>query len=96
MTAKRCKCGEIPEIEASRFEHIGKDQGEMEQITRPNLSYWQDAWRRIKKNKVAFCSLLLILLYALLAIFAPMFSQYGFAEVDSSHMNEFFSAKHWL
>ena len=27
----------------------------MEQITRPNLSYWQDAWRRIKKNKVAFC-----------------------------------------
>ena len=34
----------------------------MEQITRPNLSYWQDAWRRIKKNKVAFCSLLLILL----------------------------------
>lgn len=37
MTAKRCKCGEIPEIEASRFEHIGKDQGEMEQITRPNL-----------------------------------------------------------
>ena len=96
MTAKRCKCGEIPEIEASRFEHIGKDQGEMEQITRPNLSYWQDAWRRIKKNKVAFCSLLLILLYVLLAIFAPMLSQYGFAEVDSSHMNEFFSAQHWL
>lgn len=25
-----------------------------------------------------------------------MFSQYGFAEVDSSHMNEFFSAQHWL
>ena len=56
MTAKRCKCGEIPEIEASRFEHIGKDQGEMEQITRPNLSYWQDAEsKRIKWHFVHCC-----------------------------------------
>ena len=26
----------------------------MESISRPNIGYWQDAWRRIRKNKIAF------------------------------------------
>ncbi len=87
---------EIPSVPAGGFEHVGKNVQGLDAITRPNLSYWQDAWRRIRKNRVAFFSLLLVILYALLAIFAPIFSSYGYADVDSAHMNEFFSASHWL
>ena len=49
----------------------------MESISRPSLSFWQDAWRRLKKNKAAMFGLSLIIFYALLSIFAPMFSQYN-------------------
>ena len=30
-------------------------------ITRPAMSYWQDAWRRLKENKRALFSLYLII-----------------------------------
>ncbi|MBE6894697.1 MAG: ABC transporter permease, partial [Ruminococcaceae bacterium] len=51
---------------------------------------------RIRKNKIAFFSLMLIALYVLLAIFAPMFSQYGHAEISAELRNATPSAAHWL
>lgn len=78
------------------FVTIGKNTEEMEAITRPNLTYWQDAWRRIKKNKVAYVSLILIIVYVLFSIFGPMLSGYDYTQTDSTHMNEFISAEHWF
>ena len=43
------------EFDKNEFKHIGKFKG----ITRnktASLSYWQDAYRRLKKNKVAMLS----------------------------------------
>ena len=37
---------------------------------------WQDAWRRLKKNKIAIISLIVILLITLVAIFAPFIAPY--------------------
>jgi oligopeptide transport system permease protein len=78
------------------FEVVGRQLEEMESISRPSLSYWQDAWRRIKKNKVAFFSMLLIAFYILLAIFVPIFSPWNFAEQNADDMNAGFSAAHWF
>ncbi len=41
----------------------------------PSLSYWQDAWRRLKKNKVAMVSLFIIILLCLFAFVGPMFQE---------------------
>lgn len=82
--------------EEDDFVIVGKNKNKMESIARPSLSYWQDAWRRLKKNKVAFASMLLIILYVFLAIIAPIFSRYGYADVDSDSMNQFLSAQHWF
>ena len=83
-------------ITPDKFITVGKNIEQMESISRPNLSYWQDAWRRIKKNRVAFCSLMLIILYILFAIFAPIFSPYDFAKQDASSINVSISLKHWF
>ena len=40
-----------------QFKVVGKNTKTMESISRPNIGYWQDAWRRIRKNKIAFFSL---------------------------------------
>lgn len=37
---------------------------------------WQDAWRRLKKNKLAITSLIVIVLITLIAIFAPLLAPY--------------------
>ena len=42
--------GKIP---AEAFEHIGTDAESMESIARPSVSFWKDAFNRVKKSKVA-------------------------------------------
>ncbi|HEY3367679.1 MAG TPA: ABC transporter permease [Symbiobacteriaceae bacterium] len=49
-----------------------------EAITRPSLTYWQDAWRRLKQNKVAMVGLVVLILIALASIVAPMLSPYTY------------------
>ncbi|MCM8536147.1 MAG: ABC transporter permease [Lentisphaeraceae bacterium] len=43
-----------------------------EEISRPSLSYWQDAWRRFKKNKQAIVSALVLLFMFLLCSIGPL------------------------
>jgi len=87
---------ETGNIAPEKFRVVGKDEKRMETITRPNLSYWQDAWRRIRKNKVAFYCLMLVVLYVLLAIIEPIFSKYNMAQQDVDAINTLFSAAHWF
>ncbi len=43
----------------------------LEQITRPSLSYWEDAWIRLKKNTRALISLYLIIGLAFFTLVGP-------------------------
>lgn len=83
-------------LDKSQFVRVGKNIEKMEAITRPNLTYWKDAWRRIKQNKIAFAGLMIIILYTLLAIFGPMMNKYGYTEINSAKMNQFISSEHWF
>lgn len=86
----------MAELNRESFVIKGKDSVRMESISRPSLSFWQDAWRRLRKNKSAFFGLCLVILYALLAIFAPMFSQYSQSQMDVEARNQFITSAHWL
>ncbi|MBA4700689.1 MAG: ABC transporter permease [Ruminococcus sp.] len=83
-------------ISKDKFKIIGKNSEHMESISRPNLSYWQDAWRRIRQNRVAFFSLMAISLYVLLAIFAPILSSHDMAKQNADAMNQFISKENWF
>ena len=86
----------MAELNKDMFVIRGKDTVRMESISRPSLSFWSDAWRRLRKNKSAFFAMCLVLLYTLLAIFAPMFSQYTQSQMDANARHALFSAAHWL
>lgn len=83
-------------ISKDKFKIIGKNNKRMESISRPTLSYWQDAWRRIRQNKVAFFSLMAIVIYILLAIFAPILSSHDMAKQNADAMNQFISKENWF
>lgn len=82
-------------LDKSKFRIIGIDENEAESIVRPNLTYWQDAWRRLKQNKVAIFSLFLLILLFLLCIVGPYIGpDYKFQ--DMSVRNQGPSAAHWF
>jgi len=45
-------------------------------------SYWQIAWRRFKHHRVALLGGAVILIFLLLAIFAPYLTPYSFEQID--------------
>lgn len=86
----------MAELNKESFVIRGKDTVRMESISRPSLSFWQDAWRRLRKNKAAFVGLCIVIFYTIMAIFAPMFSEYSMSDMDATARNAFISAEHWL
>jgi oligopeptide transport system permease protein len=78
------------------FEHVGKNISQMEAIARPSITYWQDAWRRLKQNKVAMLGLVIIILYTVLAIVGPYMTPYDYRTTNTQEIDQPPSAKHWF
>lgn len=76
----------------SKFRVVGKNIKQMESISRPSLTYWTDAWRRIRKNKVAFISLLVIAIYVGLSIIGPYMNEFSYTTTDVNRMNLFINS----
>ena len=55
------------EISMEKFQIIGLDE-EPEVLARPRVSYWKDAWRRLKSNKIALVALIILLLLTFMVI----------------------------
>lgn len=76
------------------FEKDDSAYTDADKMTRPSLSYWSDAWRRFKGNKLAMISSLILLVIILMAIFQPMFSRYEYDAIDYFALNKAPSAQH--
>lgn len=61
-----------------------------------NQTYWQDAWLRFKRHKLAITGLVLILLILLAAILGPQLSPYSYQTQQLANANHSPSAAHWL
>ncbi|CAM2776284.1 ABC transporter permease [Hathewaya histolytica] len=83
------------ELTPEKFEIVGIDRDESEKILRPSLTYLQDAWRRLKKNKLAIVAGIILLLIILLTAFGPMFTK-DFTKMNTSAKNLRPSATYWF
>ncbi len=84
------------DVPPEKLKVVGKNIQRMDVLSRPSLSFMQDAWRRIKKNKIAFTCLIVIALYALLAIFVPILSPYDMSTQNAKELNLGPSMAHWF
>lgn len=55
------------------WEPILPEEKDAEKIVRPSLTFMQDGWRRLKKNKIAIISMIVIIIIILSAIIIPNF-----------------------
>ena len=54
---------------------------------RKSVSYWSDAWRRLRKNVVAMVALGVIVLLVLFAFVGPMLVPYGYDQFNAGAEN---------
>lgn len=59
------------QLDKNKFKIIGCENANADVMVRPNITYWQDAWRRLKQNKIAIFSLILLIVLAIMCIFGP-------------------------
>lgn len=84
------------EYTADMFKPVEKDIEGAEAIVRPSVTYWQDAWRRLKQNRLAMIGLWVIVIITLIAVFGPMLSPYSYSDQSLFDQNMYVSKEHWL
>ncbi|MDI6604327.1 ABC transporter permease [Aceticella autotrophica] len=84
------------EIKKEKFQFVGHDIEASQAITRPSMSYWQDAWRRLKMNKVAMASLVFLILLGIMALIGPYLRPFNYADQDLLNTNKGISSIHWF
>ncbi len=73
-----------------------KNIEESETVARPSLSYWKDAWQRLRKNYLAMLGLIFLILLIFMAVFGPILSPYDASAGVLSEQYQSPSAKHWF
>ena len=65
-------------------------------VLRPSVSYWQDAWRRLRRNRAALLSAALLALVTALCVVGPELTPYGHEALSMAEKNLGPSAAHWF
>jgi oligopeptide transport system permease protein len=84
------------EVTRDLFEHMGVDEASSEAINRPSITYWQDAWRRLKKNKVAMIGLVLLSIFTIMAVVGPLMTKYTYNQNNLDLINQLPTREHWF
>lgn len=84
------------EVPDDLFAWKEKDLQAAESVARPSLSYWQDAWKRLVKNKLAMAGLVFLVLLTIMAIFGPILSSYSVKDVNLPNQFKAPSSSHWF
>lgn len=74
-------------VNTSQFELATKKESQDQEILRKSLTYWQDAWRRLKNHRLAMVGLIGVILILLFAIFGPLFSNFSYSDQILDYAN---------
>jgi len=67
---------------------LSADAGDdADQIVRRSTTYWQDVWKRFRRDPLAIFGLCVILIMGVACILVPIFSDYTYSGMDLTNMN---------
>jgi oligopeptide transport system permease protein len=73
-------------IDKNKFKFVTDKEKEHDEF-RPSLTYWQDAWRRLKKNKMSILGLVGIILIILFGVIGPLFTSMSYSDQINDFKN---------
>lgn len=74
-------------ISKDKFVPAIMDASMSESMNKQSLNFWQDSWLRIRKNKAALVSIVVMALVIILAFVGPAISGYGMNDQDLNRTN---------
>ncbi len=74
-------------MDKSNFQKISSDQRLDKEQVRKSLTYWQDVWRRLKKNTLAIIGLISVILIMIFAFIGPLFSPHSYNKQNLDFLN---------
>lgn len=86
----------MPELTPDKFKIIGYSKDEANRIDRPTISYWQDAWRRLRKNPVAMSALIVLCILVIMVIIGPLIKGYDYETMNIPLKNLSPSSDYWF
>ena len=69
------------------FEALDESEKNSEFIAMESKTFFQDAWSKFRKNKMAVAGLIFIVIMIIGSILVPMFSHFGYEEQNISARN---------
>lgn len=80
----------------SDFEPLQVNEADVEKIAGESTSYWKDAWRRFRENKLAVFGIVVIILLAIASFAGGPISGQNYYENDLMRSNQPPSGDHWF
>ncbi|MDS9471904.1 ABC transporter permease [Sporosarcina pasteurii] len=96
MTKSGQEFGTRKSVQDEWFKPLKRERHQAESVVRPSISYWRDAWQRLRKNKLAMTGLFFLSLLTLFAVFGPILSPHSVTEMNLPNQNLPPSATHWF
>lgn len=63
------------------------DPSKSEKISKPSLTFWQDSWLRVRKNKGAVISMVILVILIIMAFVGPLITPYAYDTQTTKHNN---------
>lgn len=83
-------------ISKDLFQPVEKDLLKAEEISRPSLSFWKDAWRRLKQNKLAMVGLWILAILSIMAIIGPNINGHTYYDTNLKLKNIAPGSEFWF
>jgi len=74
-------------MDASTFVPVDRAELDKPEPFRPSLTYWQDAWRRLKKHKPAMAGLVGVFLIIFFGFAGPLFTSVSYSDQQTNFAN---------
>jgi len=69
------------------FKFVPKENNLDLEQTRKSLTYWQDVWRRLRKNRMSMFGLIVVMGIVLFGVIGPLFTDFTFADQTNELRN---------
>ncbi|MFJ5714935.1 oligopeptide ABC transporter permease [Neobacillus sp. NPDC093127] len=74
-------------ISKDMFAPAHVDPSKSEKIAKPSLNFWQDSWFRVRKNKAAIVSMVILVILIIMAFVGPLLTPYAYDTQNTKHNN---------
>jgi len=84
------------DIPDEMFENLDSSEKSTDDISSPSISYWKNAWVRLKKDPLAMLGIIIIIIITISSIIGPMLIPYSYDGMDITIQNQGPTAAHWF